>query len=192
MGRAPGRRACRRHYAREPHDGRRSCCCTSSHPSRCRSGRSRGGRLVVGVVASWRRCVGRFGGPAVLRAGDVAVVEGAGCRAGSRWAGRVRGKKLPPTPFTVFCLRSNVGVGLTADLLPEHTEERISRCWGGCQGISSPADRAWSYQGLNRFFRLVQPLSKGTRLKSVESWGNLDARCIGHGVSPPSVSGLTK
>ena len=131
--------------AREPHSGRRSCCCTSSHPSRCRSGRSRGGRLVVGVVASWRRCVGRSRSRAAIRADDDAVVEGAGCRAGSRWAGCVRREKLPPTPFTVFCLRSNVGVGLTADLLPEHTEERISRCWGGCQGISSPADRACSY-----------------------------------------------
>ena len=67
------------------------------------------------------------------------AVEVADPVAGSRWAGGVRREKLPPTPFTVSCLRSNVGVGLTADLLPEHTKERVSRCGGGCQGFSQSA-----------------------------------------------------
>ena len=65
-----------------------------------------------GSATPWRRCAGR--------------------RAGSRWAGCERREKLPPTPFT----SSIVEVGLTADLLPKHTKERVSRCWGGCQGIS--------------------------------------------------------
>ena len=125
---------------------------------------------------------------AAHRVGDDAVVEGAERRAESRWAGGLWRRKLPPTPFT----SSIVEVGLTVDLLPKHTKERVSRCWGGCQGISSSADGDCTYQGFNRFLRLVQPLYEGTRFKYSESCWNHGARQCGHGLSPPSVHRMTE